>query len=63
MNVLDENITVNCWPYHIDDEDVANAANKDDKAEHDGDKVLCDDVDVFLLLLGEGHVASQGHFS
>ena len=49
--------------YHIDHKDVANAANKDDKAEHDGDKVLSDDVDVFLLLPGEGHVASQGKFS
>ncbi len=49
--------------YHIDHKDVANAADKDDKAEHDRDKVLGDNVDVLLLLPGEGHVASQGKFS
>ena len=47
--------------YHIDHKDVANAADKDDKAEHDWDKVLGDDVYVFLLLLGEGYVPSQSH--
>ena len=55
-------LTLHCWLYHIDHKDVANAANKDDEAEHDWDKVLSDDVDILLLLLGEGHVTSQGHF-
>ena len=47
--------------YHIDHKDVANAANEDDKAEHDWDKVIGDDVDVLLLLLGERQITRQGH--
>ena len=44
---------------HVDNEDVANAANEDDEAEHDWDEVLGDDRDVLLLFLREGHVSRQ----
>ena len=47
--------------HHIYYKDISYAANKDYEAEHDWDEVLGDDVDVLLLLLGEGHVPSQSH--
>ena len=45
--------------HHIDDQNVADAPDEDDDAEHGGDEELGDDVDVPLLVLGQGHAVTD----
>ena len=45
--------------HHIDNQNVADAPDEDDDAKHDGDEELGDDVDVPLLVLGQGHVVTD----
>ena len=47
-----------CSTHHVDDEDVPDSSNDDNDAEHDGDHVLGDDLDVLLLVLRHRDVGS-----
>ena len=52
-------LTSNKYTNHIYDKYVANTANDEDNAEHDGNKELGDDVDVLLLFLCQSAVGEN----